>query len=313
MELILKKYFWVVNLLVIGICAGFAGRAAGHFVEGAYLAGDDAKSPVRRFTPPPMPPKVHGKEGDLIISRNIFCSGCAPIKPVDKGPGGEGPTDNTPQKTSLQLELVSTMVCPDDDNWSMAIIRDLSTQQKDPGMFAKGAIVGESKAEVLKVLSKRVYIKNGGRTEYLELDGAAPLVASNTPAPPVPPPVMPGAGGEGDIPDNAVKCSGNSCTVERALVEKLLSNTAMLATSARFVPSIKDGKPNGFKLYAIRPQSIFGRIGLQNGDTIKAINGSDMSTPDAALALYTKLRNASHLSVQVERRGETVTLDYSIR
>jgi hypothetical protein len=38
-----------------------------------------------------------------------------------------------------------------------------------------------------------------------------------------------------------------------------------------------------------------------------------MSTPDAALALYTKLRNASHLSVQVERRGETVTLDYSIR
>jgi general secretion pathway protein C len=87
----------------------------------------------------------------------------------------------------------------------------------------------------------------------------------------------------------------------------------MLATSARFVPSIKDGKPNGFKLYAIRPQSIFGRIGLQNGDTIKAINGSEMTTPDAALALYTKLRNASHLSVQVERRGETVTLDYTIR
>ncbi|MGZ3442306.1 MAG: type II secretion system protein GspC, partial [Polyangia bacterium] len=87
----------------------------------------------------------------------------------------------------------------------------------------------------------------------------------------------------------------------------------MLATAARFVPSIKDGKPNGFKLYAIRPQSIFGRIGLQNGDTIKAINGSEMTTPDAALGLYTKLRNASHLSVQVERRGETVALDYTIR
>jgi general secretion pathway protein C len=312
MEIILKKYFWVVNLLVIGICAGFAGRAAGHFIEGAYLAGDDMKMPARRFTPPPPVQKAHGKEGDVIISRNVFCSGCAPIKPTPASGGGDAPTDNSPQKTSLQLELVSTMVCPDDDNWSMAIIRDLSTTQKDPGMFAKGALIGESKATVLKVLSKKVYITNAGRTEYLELDGAAaPPPSPSGPVPP-PPPVMADAA-MGDIPDSAVRCTGNACTVDRSLVEKLLANTAMLATSARFVPSIKDGKPNGFKLYAIRPQSIFGRIGLQNGDTIKGINGSDMTTPDAALALYTKLRSASHLSVQVERRGETVTLDYTIR
>jgi general secretion pathway protein C len=110
-----------------------------------------------------------------------------------------------------------------------------------------------------------------------------------------------------------VNCSGNNCTVDRALVEKMLQNTTMLATSARFVPSIKDGKPNGFKLYAIRPNSIFGKIGLQNGDTIKAINGNDMTTPDAALALYSKLRNASHLSVSVERRGENQTMDYTIK
>jgi general secretion pathway protein C len=309
MEIILKKYFWVVNLVVIGICAGFAGRAAGHFAEGAYLAGDDIKTPTRR-APPPPPPKVHGKEPDGINSRNVFCSGCAPIKPVESN--GNGPVDNSPQKTSLQLELVSTMVCPEDDRFSMGIIRDLSTQQKDPGMYNKGAAIGATGATVLKVLSKRVYITNGGRTEYLELEGAPAAVAAAT-APMPPPAVAMNDANLGDLPDGSVKCNGNACTVERALVEKLLSNTAMLATSARFVPSIKDGKPNGFKLYAIRPASIFGRIGLQNGDTIKAINGSEMTTPDAALALYTKLRNASHLSVQVERRGETVALDYTIR
>ena len=52
---------------------------------------------------------------------------------------------------------------------------------------------------------------------------------------------------------------------------------------------------------------------MQNGDTIKAINGLDMSSPDKALEIYTKLRYASHLSVSVERRGENTTLDYSIR
>lgn len=307
MEIILKKYFWVVNLVVVAVCAGFAGRAAAHFAEGVYLAGDDVKAPTRHGPPPPLP-KLHAKDGEVIVSRNIFCSGCAPPKPAEEE--AAQPT-NEWQKTSLQLELVSTMVCPSDDNWSMAVIRDLSTQQKDPAMYNKGSIIGTTHAEVFKVTAKRVYLKNGNRNEYLELEGKPPAaVASAAPMHTPPPPPINAA--LGDI-DHGVTCSGNACTVDRSLVEKLLSNTTMLATSARFVPSIKDGKPNGFKLYAIRPQSIFGKIGLQNGDTIKAINGSEMTTPDAALALYTKLRNASHLSVQVERRGETVTLDYSIR
>jgi general secretion pathway protein C len=307
MEIFCKKYFWTVNVLVIAVCAIFAGKAAAHMIEGAYLAGDDVKAPVRRLTSATQPQKAHDKSGEVIVSRNVFCSGCMPKKEVETTE--TGPQSNEPQKTSLQLELVSTMVCPSDDNWSMAIIRDLSTKEKDPVMYNKGQTIGGTSAEVVKVLTKRVYLRNGGRLEYVELEGAAPAVAQNTPPPPPQPAIDPNMG---DI-TGGVNCSGNSCTVDRALVEKLLQNTTMLATAARFVPSIKDGKPNGFKLYAIRPQSIFGKIGLQNGDTIKAINGSEMTTPDAALALYTKLRNASHLGVQVERRGETVTLDYTIK
>jgi general secretion pathway protein C len=307
MEILLKKYFWVVNLLVIGICAAFAGRAAGHIVEGAYLAGDDVKAPVRHTTPP-APTKLHDKGGEMIVSRDVFCSGCVPPKPVNATESTAPSNEWT--KSTLQLELVSTMVCPSDDNYSMAVIRDMSTKEKDPEMYHRGSTMTPSGATVYRVTSKRVYILNGGKPEFLELDGAAPpAVAQNTPPPVAQPAINPELG---DI-DKGVTCSGNSCTVDRSLVEKLLANTTMLATAARFVPSIKDGKPNGFKLYAIRPQSIFGRIGLQNGDTIKAINGSEMTTPDAALGLYTKLRNASHLSVQVERRGETVTLDYTIR
>lgn len=306
MELLMKKYFWVVNLVVIGICAGFAGRAAGHILEGAFLSGDDTRAPMRHAASPP-PIRMHDKGGEVIVSRDIFCSGCVPPKPTALSDNATPSNEWT--KSGLQLELVSTMVCPSDDRYSMAVIRDMSTKEKDPAMYHRGSIIGESGPSVYRVMAKRVYILNSGRPEYLELDAnAAQAVAQNTP-----PPAQNGLNPElGDI-DKGVTCNGNSCTVERALVEKLLANTTMLATSARFVPSIKEGKPNGFKLYAIRPQSIFGRIGLQNGDTIKAINGSEMTTADAALALYQKLRTASHLSVQVERHGETVTLDYSIR
>jgi general secretion pathway protein C len=113
--------------------------------------------------------------------------------------------------------------------------------------------------------------------------------------------------------DAHVRCTGHTCTLDRVLLDHLLANTTSLATAARFVPSIRDGRPNGFKLYAIRPGSIFGRLGFQNGDTVKTVNGLDMSTPEAVLGAYTKVRNASHLTIALERRGEPLTLEISIQ
>lgn len=87
----------------------------------------------------------------------------------------------------------------------------------------------------------------------------------------------------------------------------------MLARSARIVPSARNGQPNGFKLYAIRPGSLYSLIGMQNGDTIHAINGHAITTPDKALEVYTKVRTASHLTIAFSRRGQTSTHDYTIR
>jgi general secretion pathway protein C len=111
---------------------------------------------------------------------------------------------------------------------------------------------------------------------------------------------------------NEVHCSGSRCSLARATVNKVLANTAVLATSVRAMPVVKDGRPSGFRLDAIRPGSIFAHLQLQNGDTLKAVNGTELTTPDSALALYTKLRTASHLLLQVERQGATQTLDYTI-
>jgi general secretion pathway protein C len=46
-----------------------------------------------------------------------------------------------------------------------------------------------------------------------------------------------------------------------------------VAKGARVVPAVKNGKPDGFKLYAIRPSSVYSKLGLTNGDTIQSING----------------------------------------
>lgn len=313
MDVLLKNYFWVVNLLVIALCASLGGRAAAHLVEQKFLLGGEAAP--RRFTPPPID-RQRGKDTEGITKRNVFCSACAPIvEKTGDQPPPPPPADN-PVKSSLPFELVSTMWVPKTPQWSMAVIRDTGSKEKEALLYNEGKTLPNTSATIVRVDPRRVYLKNNGGYEYLEIEGsdlgrkkeepasaAVPAVAMNTP----------GMDPIDSEVQKSVRCNGSSCEVDRPLVDKLLANTTSLATAARFVPSVKDGHPNGFKLYAIRPSSIFGKIGLQNGDTIKAINGMEMSSPDQALAVYSKLRAASHLSVMVERRGETITLDYSIR
>jgi hypothetical protein len=118
---------------------------------------------------------------------------------------------------------------------------------------------------------------------------------------------------EADL-DAGITCAApGRCTITRALVDQLLADVSSLAKSARFVPSIHDGKPNGFKLYAIRPASVFAKLGFRNGDTLKTVNALDLSTPDRALEVYTKLRDAQSLLIGVERLGEPIVLEISVR
>jgi S1-C subfamily serine protease len=101
--------------------------------------------------------------------------------------------------------------------------------------------------------------------------------------------------------------------VPRAALDALLAQPTELARDARIVPSYANGAPHGLKLYAIRAGTPMALLGLQNGDTLLAINGFDLSTPDRALEAYTSLRKASRFDVSLERRGQPVALEITIK
>jgi len=109
------------------------------------------------------------------------------------------------------------------------------------------------------------------------------------------------------------KTDDTHVTVTAALVDKLLANPMAMAKGARVVPAIKNGKPDGFKLYAIRPNSIYARVGFANGDTIHKVNGFELTSADKALEVYTKLREAKSLTIDITRRGKPVTLVITIK
>jgi general secretion pathway protein C len=91
--------------------------------------------------------------------------------------------------------------------------------------------------------------------------------------------------------------------LRRLFDDECPGNVNCVALQARIVPSFRDGRPDGFKLFSIRPDSIYPLMGFQNGDTIERINGHDLDSPDKALEVYSELRNASRIEVEFERAG----------
>jgi hypothetical protein len=101
--------------------------------------------------------------------------------------------------------------------------------------------------------------------------------------------------------------------LSHALVDAVLSDPMTAAKGARVVPAVANGKPAGFKLYAIRPSSLFAKLGFTNGDTLEKINGYTLDSADKALEVYTKIRDATKLDVEIVRRGKPLTLTFAIK
>jgi general secretion pathway protein C len=105
----------------------------------------------------------------------------------------------------------------------------------------------------------------------------------------------------------------NRYEVSRGELERAVARLDELATQARFVPAYRDGQPQGFRVFAIRPDSLFSKLGLLNGDVVRRINGFEMSSPANALEVYQRLREASQVEVELERDGSRIRKSYSIR
>ncbi|HEY0252506.1 MAG TPA: type II secretion system protein GspC [Kofleriaceae bacterium] len=101
--------------------------------------------------------------------------------------------------------------------------------------------------------------------------------------------------------------------IPRATVDALISDPMAMAKGARIVPALENGQPSGFKLYAIRSSSIYTALGLQNGDTLKKVNGLELTTAEKALEAYSKMSTATTIELEIVRRGTSIKITYVIK
>jgi general secretion pathway protein C len=308
MELLFRKYFWTLNLAFLALAGFLAARTANTFLASKLEPGLDVDAMVPAHAE--AAPRTTGPTAlPLEATAAVFGVTLPPPPEAIAQPTAPVYDPNAPPvKSSLRLTLVGTMVAFRPE-YSFAAIRD--ENKPETGLF----MVGDSilTAQVKEIERKRVILMNDGRKEYIAM-GEDPAAGSSIATISTAPSSMdtsPDASGDGGD-TGEVACTGDNCTITRDVVQSQLSNMSALATQARIVPSFKDGVANGFKLFSIRPGSIYSKIGIQNGDVIRKINGYEINSPDKALEVYSRLKESSRIEIELERRGQAVKKAYSI-
>jgi general secretion pathway protein C len=197
--------------------------------------------------------------------------------------------------STLKAKLLGT--APGFGMDSYAIIEDETTRKQD--LYRIGDQI--QNRTVAGVDWDRVTLKNGDREEILKIVDArgGPAVAS--------------AAADGAVDDGIEALNENEYVIARSEVDDAMQNMNQLFTQIRAVPHFQDGQANGFRLFAIRRNSLFEKIGLKNGDIVSSINGNPLTDPARAMQLFQDLKDENRLQVEVTRNRQPTTLSYEIR
>lgn len=98
----------------------------------------------------------------------------------------------------------------------------------------------------------------------------------------------------------------------RSYKKRYASNPMALATRFQAIPVQQDGKNIGFKLKALRGESLLRRLNFEADDVFTAVNGVSLRNPFEALDALKSLTTAQSVSVTFMRNGAEVTQDFEL-
>lgn len=111
----------------------------------------------------------------------------------------------------------------------------------------------------------------------------------------------------------AAQVGAGSFIIDQRALNASLDNIGQTMTDARLLPSMKDGKVEGFRISEVKPQGIFGTIGIKNGDVLLRINDFPIDSPEKAIQSFASLKGQNRIRLDLVRDGQPTTLNYDIR
>lgn len=139
------------------------------------------------------------------------------------------------------------------------------------------------------------------------------LLTPMSPPPSAPPAAGQPAAGTPHAGVAVASTGAGSYVIDQRALNAALDNPAQAMSDARLLPSQKDGKVEGFKASEVKPNGVFGMIGIKNGDVLLRLNDFPMDSPDKALQSFIALKGQNRLKLDIIRDGQPQTFNYEIR
>ncbi len=96
-------------------------------------------------------------------------------------------------------------------------------------------------------------------------------------------------------------------------VQKSLQNPQRVLTDARMLPNIVNNKQEGFRVSEVKPNGVYSKLGLKNGDVLLKINDLELNSPDSGIQAFSTLKGMDQIKLFLIRDEKKITLTYQIR
>lgn len=329
----LKGRFWMARLVFLAVCAFIVASTinlwVGYKIENAFKTLGVAKPLPPAYSKPTLQ-----RDFNVLNERNIFAARREQVNILEEASTPASGSWEEAVQSAIPATLIGTSVFPF-PQYSLASIEvqgdikiaSINECQKpneniDP-LFSE--ILGPSANQSLApcnrfldyVVLKRIeenrivfYNEHERRYEYLAMgEGYQPPLPKSRAV--VTPQRGPSSGPAG-LGETLRQTGTNSYEIEARDFDGLMANLSILASQARLVPAFENGKSIGFKIFNIIPDSIYAKVGLQNGDIITRVNGYELTSPDKALELYQMRSTAQQINLDYRRGGTSISSDVSI-
>ncbi len=335
MEGLLKRHFWLIDLLLIAGVAYTTVRVGNLYLlkeiqaQFSFIEPEHQKIQIK-------PNEASQKNwATTVTERNLFNS--TPPSPEEEkkildaqkeqeekdkeeeGKAGAFPESDQPcDESGASLTLRVAMIA-EPSTASYAVI--------DDGKFER-IYKEEDKVDDLTIVAiqwtgegSRVVFKKKNKFECI-ISGPNKGKGKKSKDTPEPPPSEPVAddtpkadagSNEDKFKEGIKEIAPGKYEVNRAMLDEQISDLDNLMRQARVIPHYKQGKPAGFKVVGVRSNSIFRHLGLKSGDVLKTVGGEELTSINKALGLFEALKTNSNVSLDIERQGKPSNFEYNIK
>ncbi|PKN38906.1 MAG: hypothetical protein CVU62_01520 [Deltaproteobacteria bacterium HGW-Deltaproteobacteria-2] len=219
----------------------------------------------------------------IITERNLFLSTLKTIgdKQLD---GGLFDSD----QKNMDFDLKGTVAY--NSSFGFIVIEERGNHKQK--LYRMGDKIGAAK--LIKITRNTATLKSGEQEITLKIKATMEG------------PLLPHSPASGKYP-----APPRSLNLSKKAVNENLSDLKSIMSQAVVRPFLNEGVQNGYIISNIAPNSLYEKMGLQNGDIINDINNKPMQSADNLLQMVNLMQSGSSITLNVKRNGKIETINYS--